>query len=221
MLRCPKVDSKESGEIVAQADIRTCIACGHCISLCKSKAIVHSEMNMRTSPSSKRRATSQPRHLSNSCGTGEVIDTSRIWRYRDPIWKRSSMRAAMPPPVETPNPNSGYWSSFWPFSRQASAGRSPCGRPGLLWSAGLRPPPGTGHGRLDRGRNYRADPRRPYLRHYRFLLPGMGLPGNGFFSGRFPDAQRPAKDQKIFRTASGDHLSRAKDSRPTKQILHR
>jgi nitroreductase/NAD-dependent dihydropyrimidine dehydrogenase PreA subunit len=46
ILRCPRVYSKVDGEIVAQADSSNCNACGHCISLCKSQAIVHSEMDM-------------------------------------------------------------------------------------------------------------------------------------------------------------------------------
>jgi len=50
VLRCPGVYSKVGDEIVARADASNCIACGHCISLCTSQAIVHSEMNMENFP---------------------------------------------------------------------------------------------------------------------------------------------------------------------------
>jgi nitroreductase len=50
MLRCPRVFSKVNGEIIAQADENNCNICGHCISLCKSRAIVHSEMDMANFP---------------------------------------------------------------------------------------------------------------------------------------------------------------------------
>ena len=50
VLRCPGVYSKVDNEIVARADASNCIACGHCISLCTSGAIVHSEMNMENFP---------------------------------------------------------------------------------------------------------------------------------------------------------------------------
>jgi len=45
VLRCAGVYSKVDGEIVARADASNCIACGLCISLCTTQAIVHSEMN--------------------------------------------------------------------------------------------------------------------------------------------------------------------------------
>lgn len=50
ILRCPRVYSQMDGEIVAQADISNCMACGHCISLCKSGAISHSELDMGNFP---------------------------------------------------------------------------------------------------------------------------------------------------------------------------
>lgn len=56
ILRCPGVYSKMGGEIVAEADENNCNICGHCISLCKSQAIVHSEMDMANFPSANARA---------------------------------------------------------------------------------------------------------------------------------------------------------------------
>jgi nitroreductase/NAD-dependent dihydropyrimidine dehydrogenase PreA subunit len=50
ILRCPGVYSKVDDKIVAEADAGNCIACGHCISLCASQAIVHSEVNMENFP---------------------------------------------------------------------------------------------------------------------------------------------------------------------------
>jgi nitroreductase/NAD-dependent dihydropyrimidine dehydrogenase PreA subunit len=50
ILRCPGVYSRMDGEIVAQADMNNCIICGHCISLCKSGAISHSELDMGNFP---------------------------------------------------------------------------------------------------------------------------------------------------------------------------
>ena len=56
ILRCPGVFGKLDDEIVAQADISNCNVCGHCISLCKSQAIVHSEMNMENFPAGDEEA---------------------------------------------------------------------------------------------------------------------------------------------------------------------
>jgi nitroreductase/NAD-dependent dihydropyrimidine dehydrogenase PreA subunit len=56
ILRCPRVYSKVGGEIVAHADLSNCMACGHCISLCKSQAIVHSEMDMNNFPAANEDA---------------------------------------------------------------------------------------------------------------------------------------------------------------------
>jgi len=42
--------AKASGENRAQADLSNCNICGHCISLCKCQAIVHSEMDMENFP---------------------------------------------------------------------------------------------------------------------------------------------------------------------------
>jgi nitroreductase len=50
ILRCPGVFSKVDGEIVAQADVSNCNVCGHCISLCKPRAIVHSAMDIINFP---------------------------------------------------------------------------------------------------------------------------------------------------------------------------
>src|SRR5512137_1726054 len=50
LLRCPGVFSKVGSVIVASADANNCNICGHCISLCKPRAIVHSEMDMMNFP---------------------------------------------------------------------------------------------------------------------------------------------------------------------------
>ena len=50
LLRCPGVFSKVDRVIVASADVDNCNICGHCISLCKPRAIVHSEMDMMNFP---------------------------------------------------------------------------------------------------------------------------------------------------------------------------
>ena len=46
VLICPRCFSEESEIILAQADITNCNICGHCIALCKSQAITHTQMNM-------------------------------------------------------------------------------------------------------------------------------------------------------------------------------
>ncbi len=50
ILRCPRVYSILDGEIIAQADINNCIACGHCLSLCRTGAISHSELDRGNFP---------------------------------------------------------------------------------------------------------------------------------------------------------------------------